>query len=171
VRYLSDREVMMERELLPTRKGIRHYPERLKAANLTYAAFPAKFYQDKEPMLAALIKHGVLVSGPSIGTTVDGIRLAEVMVLTPPGDWTKASPPSPATTKPTTRKAKPTASTTHPTTSKAKSDTKRRAEKAQKLRKQRRLAAATQSTTRSSKKKKKHPTTEPATAPTTQPAQ
>ena len=162
VRYLSDREVMMERELLPARKGQRHYPERLAAANLTYAAFPAKIYQDKEPMLASLIKHGVITAGRTIGVTTDGIRLSQAIILNPPGDWTKASPPS---TKPTTRHAK-TAST-HPTTAKAKPTTRKRAQqKALKLRKQKRMAATTQSTR---KKKKKRPTSAATTAPTTQP--
>ena len=49
VRYLSDRDVLMERELFPPRKSPRHYPEHLASMQIAYAAFPAKIYLDKEP--------------------------------------------------------------------------------------------------------------------------
>ncbi len=163
VRYLSDRNVIMERELLPNRKGQRHYPERLSAARIAYAAFPAKIYQDKEPMLAQLVKHGVITEGARVETTTDGIRLSRAVIVIPAGDWTKASPPAPATA-PTTRKARPT---THPTTAKAKPSTQKL--KAAKVRRQKHAAATTQSTTK--KRKKKHSaTTSTTSAPTTQPA-
>lgn len=160
VRYLSDREVLMERELLPAKKTPRHYPEHLASMQIAYAAFPAKIYLDKEPTIANLIRHGVIVPGRRLGS-VDGIRLAEANVQVRPGDWQKLSAPTPAT-KPTTKKAK---STTKPATqsaaAKARADAKKRAElKAAKLRKEKKLAAATQPTTKSAKKKKKkHPAT------------
>jgi hypothetical protein len=164
VRYLSEREVMMERELLPTKRGQRHYPERLAAENLQYAAFPARIYQDKEPLLAALIKHGVITDGPRIGATVDGIRLCRAIIVVPSGDWTKMSAPTTKpTTKPSTKQVKPT---TKPTTAKIRAAERKRAElKAAKERRMKK-SATTQSL---KKKKKKRPTT--ATAPTTQPAQ
>jgi hypothetical protein len=147
VRYLSDREVMMERELISAKRGVKHYPERLASLNIAYAAFPAKIYIDKEPILAQLIKHGVIVQGKRIGE-VDGIRLAHAIILIPAGDWTKAVAP---TTKPTTKKAKPT---TKPSTTQL----------AAKERKAKR-AAASQAATKPAKKKKK-----PSTAPATQPS-
>lgn len=146
VRYLSDREVMMERELVSAKRGIKHYPERLASLNIVYAAFPAKIYIDKEPTIAQLIKHGVIVQGKRIGE-VDGIRLAHAIILIPPGDWTKAVAP---TTRPTTKKAK---STTKPTTTQL----------AAKERKAKR-AAASQAATKPAKKRKR-PTTAPATQP------
>jgi hypothetical protein len=162
VRYLSDREVIMERELLPNRKGQRHYPEHLAAAQIAFAAFPARIYQDKEPMLAQLVKHGVITEGRRVGSTTDGIRLSQAVIVIPTGDWTRSSPPAPATA-PTTRRAKPT---THPTTAKAKPTTRKRTDlKAAKLRRQKRAASTTQSA--SKKRKKKHPSTSPTTAAAT----
>jgi hypothetical protein len=153
VRYLSDRDVMMERELISTKRSIKHYPDRLASMNIAYAAFPAKFYIDKEPIIAQLIKHGVIAQGKRIGE-VDGIRLAHAIILIPPGDWTKnvATP----TTKPTTKKAKPA---TKPSTTQV----------AAKERRAKRLAATRAATnpTTAPAKKKKHPAST-SLSPTTQ---
>jgi hypothetical protein len=171
VRYLSEREVLMERELLPQKKSIKHYPEHLATLNIQYAAFPWRVYQDKEPMLANLVKHGVIVMGKRVGTA-DGIKLARASIQVRPGDWMKMSAPGPttkSTTKPSTKKAK---ATTHPSTTKSKAAiAKQRAEaKARadaRAAKERKLKAqaATQPTTR--KKKKKPPTTAPIVSPAT----
>jgi hypothetical protein len=155
VRYLSDRDAMMQRELISTKRSVKHYPERLASLNIVYAAFPAKIYQDKEPVLAQLFRHGVILPGKRMGM-VDGIRLAHAIITIPPGDWTKTIVM--AATKPTTKKAKPTSK---PTTEQLEA----------RARKARRAAATQAAATRAAtqpKKHKKHPATT-TTAPTTQP--
>ena len=164
VRYLSDREVLMERELFASKRGARRYPEHLAALHIAYAAFPGKIYQDKEPTLAQLFKHGVIQPSSTIGR-VDDIRLASATITVPNGDWQTQNLAAPVT-RPATRPTTHRSTTRHPPRSKPAPAAKRRAAQQQAAKKRRlERAAATQP----SKMKKKHPTSQPTTQPATQP--
>jgi 4-amino-4-deoxy-L-arabinose transferase-like glycosyltransferase len=163
VRYLTGREVMMERELISSKKNVRLYPALLAREGIRFAAFPARFY-DKEPMLAQLMRHGVIVPGHRVDTIGD-MRFSYASIFIPPGDWQKFDPAVTPVTRPVVIKTKPTTRpTTHPTTAKLKATAKRRAELKSAQKRQRKHAATTQP---SSKKKHKHPTTRPLPSPTT----
>lgn len=158
--YLSDRPVLMERDLLPPHRSPRRYPEYVAAHNIRFAVFPASAYRDKNPELARLIQLHVINPTKKIART-DGLLLARVFVYVPPGDW-REGPHTPMTSHATTKK-----SIKHGTTKRAASDRKHKPPT------RHRLAAppaSTQSTTQAapvSKKKKPHApaTTSPTTAP------
>jgi hypothetical protein len=165
VRYLSSREVMMEREIISNKKNIRMYPALLAREGIQFAAFPARFY-DKEPMLAQLMRHGVIVPGHRVDTIGD-MRFSYASIFIPPGDWQKFDPAVTPVTRPVIIKTKPTTRpTTHPTTAKAKAATaKRRAELKAAQKHQRKRAASTQPAVK--KKRKRPPTPRPLPSPTT----
>jgi hypothetical protein len=174
VAYLSDRDVLMERELLPPHKGVKRYPDYIQSLGITYATFPGKFYRDKEPMLARLIDRHVIQPTAPIAST-DGMHLAKAAVVVPDGDWRETPIQLLVAAGPTTKKSKSASrpATSAPTTAKLRAAARKRAaEKAAAVRRRKKRAATTQSstqaTTSSHRKKKKHPST--TTAPATQPA-
>ena len=56
--YLSDRPVLMERDVLPPRRSVLRYPEYLAAHNIRFAVFPASAYRDKNPELYTVTADG-----------------------------------------------------------------------------------------------------------------
>jgi hypothetical protein len=157
VAYLSDRQVMMERDLLPLRRSPRHYPDALARANIRFAVFPGSVYRDKNPELARLINHGVIYPKKKIAR-VDGMTLAQARVQVPAGDW-RELPTSPAARASLARKS-------HPTTRSAAARKKAREAAARRARHKSAPATHPASTTHSaSKKKKKRHAAPAATVP------
>jgi hypothetical protein len=102
--FLSGRHVYTRREVLPRRGHVSSFPRIFHNKRITYAVFPGTWYRDKEPAIAHLMDRGVLRPGPRVGE-VDGMRLAQLRVYVPKGDWTKL-PRVTATTQPATQPRK-----------------------------------------------------------------
>jgi len=99
VKYLSGRDVMLERELLPAKKDVKKYPEHLSAIGLNFVVTPYKYYRAKEPFVARLVEKGVILAGERVGKT-GPLQLRKATVSLVQGDWRKnptvvATQPSP----------------------------------------------------------------------------
>lgn len=86
--YLSGRHVWTQREILPRRGGVPDFPRFVRDKRIQYAIFPASLYQAKEPAIARMMERGVMTPTRWVGE-VRGIRLMEMKVNVPPGDWLK----------------------------------------------------------------------------------
>ena len=95
VRYLSDRERDHGARTAAESKRPATLSRTPGRARIAYAAFPAKIYQDKEPMLAQLVKHGVITEGRGVGVTTDGIRLSQAVIVIPAGRLDQSLAPAP----------------------------------------------------------------------------
>jgi hypothetical protein len=113
----SGRHVVTQRELFPYEWTSRA-PRIVSRAKLRYVVFPARLYEKKEPLIAALMRKHIIVPRTKVAT----VRAKPAMVLAKPkitvveGDWRKlkGSARPPLVTKP---KKKPTTkATTDPTT-------------------------------------------------------
>jgi hypothetical protein len=178
VAYLSDRQVLRQREVLPLRTSIRHAPQRLATMKPNYVVLPWKVYRDKDPEIARLIQRRVLVPGKKIAKVDGGMTLAHARVVVRRGDWREGAAPKnaraslhkvqghkfvPAHRKAAMRRAREratrqTSATTRPIISPTPHETAP-------------SHSPAHSGTASSKKKKKHSTSSPAHhAPTTAPS-
>jgi hypothetical protein len=86
IKYLSGRDVLLEREALPVKKSVRDHPLALQENGIAYAVYPAKLYSVKNPQLARLIERGVVWPTEEV-SRVDGMILAKVKIVVPPGEW------------------------------------------------------------------------------------
>ena len=108
--YVTGRQVLSQREVLPRRGNVLHLPQALFDARLNYAVFPAALYRVKEPLVARLMERNILYSFRKIGEVSDACYLSRVRVRVPPGDWRELpkgwKPPeaTPKKPKPTTKK-------------------------------------------------------------------
>ena len=143
--YLSDRQVMMERDILPLRRSARRYPEYLRAEGIRFAVFPASAYQDKDPELARLIRFHVIYPTRKIART-SGMILARCAIYVPPGDW-RDGPSYPTLTKKFAKPIRKSATTRKATTQALKKKSK-----------------PTRATTRAKRKLRPAPTTQPSTS-------
>jgi hypothetical protein len=153
VKYLSQRDVMLERELLPAKKDAKKYPEHLAAMGLNFVVTPYKYYRAKDPLLARLIEKGVIFAGERVAKT-GKLQLRRATVVVQAGDWRKN--PSISTTQPIEKKK----------LTPAQLKKKKLLEKEKKLQKQSKLQKQLQKEKAlKKKKKKKKAATQPATAP------
>src|SRR5688572_30739824 len=60
--YVTGKQVLSQREVLPRRGSVLHYPQALFEARLNYAVFPAVRYRVKEPFIARLMERNILYS-------------------------------------------------------------------------------------------------------------
>jgi|GEM_PF-7111542 len=155
VKYLSHRDVALERELLPAKKDQKKYPEHLAAAGIDYVVTPYKLYTRKDPVLSKLIERGVIRTGERVAAT-DGMRVHRAVIAIGEGDWRKNA--KIAATQPTTKKK---VATTQKSKNKKKPTTKPMKKKKKK---------PTTAPAKKKKKKKKKPSTMPSVVPTTQSA-
>jgi hypothetical protein len=108
--YITGRQVLSQREVLPRRGSVLQYPQALFDARLNYAVFPAALYRVKEPFVARLMERNLLYSFRKIGQVSDSCYLSRVRVRVPPGDWRDLpkgwKPPeaTPKKKKPTTKR-------------------------------------------------------------------
>jgi hypothetical protein len=86
MRYVSDRQVLMWRDLMPTNVPPQEYPQHLAKLNITYAIFPPTVYRKGEGPIRDLMEHGVIVPVRRISRTREMV-LAQVQIVIPPGDW------------------------------------------------------------------------------------
>jgi hypothetical protein len=93
VAYLSDRQVLRQREVLPLRTSIRHAPQRLATMKPNFVVLPWKLYRDKDPEIARLIQRRVLVPGKKIAKIDGGMTLAHARVVVRRGDWREGPAP------------------------------------------------------------------------------
>lgn len=87
LRFLSGRQVMMQREVLPPRKSPKLYPKELAKEKITWGVLPGEGYREDEPDLGKMIDRRII---RSTGTVAEagGMRLARIRVYPPPvEDW------------------------------------------------------------------------------------
>jgi Dolichyl-phosphate-mannose-protein mannosyltransferase len=95
--YLSGREVLMQRDILPAKKSEIHWPEHIAALNIHYAVFPSKLYKEGERRIRELMDKGVIVPTERIARDGDMALMKIEISVPPPGeDWRKR----PVTTMP-----------------------------------------------------------------------
>jgi hypothetical protein len=88
--YLSGRDAVMSRDILPVRKSAPHWPEHLAALNIKWAVFPSKLYEEAERPIRSLMDRGVIVPTERVAKVGD-LVLAKVKIVVPPAgvDWRK----------------------------------------------------------------------------------
>jgi hypothetical protein len=88
--YVSGRECVMQRDILPTNKPPPHWPTHLAALNIHYAIFPSRLYKEGERTIRELMDRGVIVPTERVAKEGD-LVLAKVEIKTPPEgkDWRK----------------------------------------------------------------------------------
>ncbi len=87
--YVSDRQVLMWRDLMPANIPPQEYPEHLSKLGITHAVFPPTVYRKGENPIRDLMEHGVIVPVRRVSRTREMV-LAQVQIVVPPGDWTQA---------------------------------------------------------------------------------
>jgi hypothetical protein len=89
--YLSGRDVVMSRDIIPMHKRPQIWPQHLEALNIKYAIFPAKLYDDAERQIRFLIDRSVIVPTNRVAKVGDEWVLAEIRIDLPPAgkDWRK----------------------------------------------------------------------------------
>ncbi|MEA2710869.1 MAG: hypothetical protein QOF78_3470 [Phycisphaerales bacterium] len=87
--YLSGREVVMSRDIIPRNKRPQIWPLHLEALHIRYAVFPAKLYDDAERQIRFLIDRGVIVPTVRVARVGEEWVLAEIKIVVPPSgkDW------------------------------------------------------------------------------------
>lgn len=150
--YTSGREVVMQKDIIPTNKSPVHWPTHLAALNIHYAVFPSNLYGKGEREIRELMDRGVIVPSERVAKVGD-MTLWKIEIKEPPPgqDWRKhaiattrvtARTTASGTTRPSTtqiaRKKKHVAAAKHVSAArKSKAQAK-----ADKLRKQQRQEAA-----------------------------
>jgi hypothetical protein len=86
VAYLSDRQVLRQRELLPLKRNVSKLPEYLAKAKPDYVVLPWRYYRDKDPEIARLIQRRVIVADKKLAR-VDGLTLARARIVIRHRDW------------------------------------------------------------------------------------
>jgi hypothetical protein len=94
--YLSDRYVMMQREVLPVgRKPEPHWPRHVAALGIGYAIFPSTLYTEQERRIGDLMDKGIILPDKILARVnvdeSDPMVLATVKIHVPPTetDWRK----------------------------------------------------------------------------------
>lgn len=94
--YLSDRYVMMQREVLPVgRKPEPHWPRHVAALGIGYAIFPSTLYTEQERRIGDLMDKGIILPDKILARVnvdqSDPMVLATVTIHVPPPetDWRK----------------------------------------------------------------------------------
>jgi hypothetical protein len=89
--YLSGREVVMSRDIIPWHKRPQIWPLHLQELHIKYAVFPAKLYDDAERQIRFLIDRSVIVPTNRVARVGEEWVLAEIQIDVPPDgkDWRK----------------------------------------------------------------------------------
>src|SRR5205823_14468486 len=99
--YLSGRDVVMSRDILPTSKKETNWPAHLAALNIRYAIFPSQVYRKAERRIRDLMDKQVIVPTERVAKEGDMVLAKVEIKVPPPGqDWRKRPP----TTAPMTLK-------------------------------------------------------------------
>jgi hypothetical protein len=86
--YLSGRDVVMQRDILPARKSEYHWPEHLAGLNIRYAVFPSRLYKEGERRIRELMDKGVIVPVERVAKEGEMALMRVEIRLPPPGqDW------------------------------------------------------------------------------------
>ena len=95
--FVSDRDCVMQRDILPPHKTHWVYPAHLAALDIHYAVFPSRLYRKGDRTIRDLMDRGVIVPVERIAK-VEDMALARIEIKIPePGvDWMK----QPTTTTP-----------------------------------------------------------------------
>jgi hypothetical protein len=90
--YLSGREALMQRDIIPRNKSEIHWPTHLAALNIHYAIFPSKLYKGGERKIRELMDKNVIVPVERV-VKVGELVLLKVEIRVPPAgqDWRKRS--------------------------------------------------------------------------------
>jgi hypothetical protein len=185
--YLSERQVVMQRDILDPRKPQKNWPQSLKDQRIGYAVFPSRLYKEGERSIRELMDRGVIV--PVTREAVVGeMVLAKVEIVVPEAgknwkdqpiraNFTKRVTVS-GSTRPTTAqiaKKKRHVASAKKAQSAHKAQVAARQKKQLKLARAKRLEAARRAAARKRREARLHQaasqpaTTRPATAPTTVP--
>jgi hypothetical protein len=89
LRFLSGRDVMMQRELLPPRKSPKSYANVLAGAKIPWAVLPGDPYREVDPDIARMIDRRVVRAVETVATIDAGWKLCRVQTIAPPEgtDW------------------------------------------------------------------------------------
>jgi hypothetical protein len=89
--YLSGREVLASRDILPLNKTEPHWPTHIAALGIKYAVFPATLYDEEERRIRELMDKGVIVPTARVARVGEEWVLQEVRIDVPPSgqDWRK----------------------------------------------------------------------------------
>jgi hypothetical protein len=89
--YLSGREVVMSRDIIPPHKRPQIWPHHLEALQIRYAIFPAKLYDDAERQIRFLMDRGVIVPTARVARVGADWVLMEIQIDVPAAgkDWRK----------------------------------------------------------------------------------
>lgn len=87
--FVSGREVMMQRELLPPRKSPLLYPKLLAERGIEFGIFPAGVYRAGDPDIAKMIERRIIRPTETLGSASE-MTLAKIAVDVPDEpDWRK----------------------------------------------------------------------------------
>ncbi|HYO11431.1 MAG TPA: hypothetical protein VER17_20875 [Tepidisphaeraceae bacterium] len=94
--YLSGREVVMQRDILPAsdKKKPHQWPAHLAALNIRYAVFPSRLYKEGERSIRELMDRGVIVPVERKAVVGDMVLARVEVVVPPPGKNWKDQPVS-----------------------------------------------------------------------------
>jgi hypothetical protein len=84
--YVSERNVVMNRDIFPDNLPITKYPQALAKSGVQYAVFPPTVYRKGDRVIRDMMERGVIVPVQRAGRTKQMV-LAEVEIKVPPGDW------------------------------------------------------------------------------------
>jgi hypothetical protein len=89
--YLSGREVLQSRDILPMNKREPHWPTHIAALGIKYAVFPATLYEEEERRIRELMDKRVIVPTARVARVGNEWVLQEITVEVPPAgqDWRK----------------------------------------------------------------------------------
>src|SRR5439155_13547077 len=91
--YLSGRDVVMSRDILPTSKKETNWPSHLAALNIRYAIFPSQVYRKAERKIRDLMDKQVIVPTERVAKEGDLVLARVEIKVPPPGqDWRKRPP-------------------------------------------------------------------------------
>lgn len=110
LRFLSGRDVMMQRELLPPRKSPRSYANILVEQQIPFGVLPGDPYREVDPDIARMIDRRVIRSTETLATIAGGWKLCRIQTIAPPAgvDWRELPIQKHAAKKQTAAKLKKT---------------------------------------------------------------
>jgi hypothetical protein len=90
--FISGRECVMHRDIIPTNKSKMHWPAHLAALNIGYAVFPSLLYDGPERPIRELMDKGVIVPVERVAKRGEVALFRVEINVPPPGkDWSKQS--------------------------------------------------------------------------------
>jgi hypothetical protein len=106
VHYLSGREAVTKRDIIPPGKSAIHWPRFVRAAKIDYAVFPPRLYDEAETPIRQLMDRGVIVPIVRVAyvdAQDEPMVLAKIEIREPPPgkDWRKNPTTAPMTARTT----------------------------------------------------------------------